>query len=72
MTLPLLLLGTIASAQLTLYWRSGGRLETVALMASLSWIGGALLLADAEAPAQIRRRAWVLGLPGSNLGPSRQ
>jgi len=64
MTLPLLLLGTIASAQLTLYWRSGGRLETVALMASLSWLGGALLLADAGGPLAVRRRAWALGLPG--------
>lgn len=64
MTLPLLLLGTIASAQLTLYWRSGGRLETVALMASLSWIGGALLLADAEGQGGMHRRAWILGLPG--------
>jgi exosortase/archaeosortase family protein len=64
MTLPLLLLGTIASAQLTLYWRSGGRLETVALMASLCWLGGGLLLADAGDPTAGRRRAWLLGLPG--------
>jgi exosortase/archaeosortase family protein len=53
----LTLLMALASSQITLYWRSGGRIEAFAIMAAVSWLGGALLLyeREEEGVAQSRR-----------------